>query len=163
MKNLIIFSSTYGYTEKCAQDLAGKLKAQTETVNIKNAKTLDMSHYDNVIIGGSIYMGQLNKELKGFMESYKQELLQKRLGFFICCGFPEQLKQHIEMNIPKELLQKSVATECFGGQMDISKMGFMHKMITKMVTKATAKNGTARMPEPMLQNIEKMAQAFNNA
>lgn len=161
MKNLILYGSTYGFTGDCANELAKKLKAPTVCSDIKNVGSVNLNDYDTVIIGSSVYMGMMNKGIREWITVNIEKLKQKRLAFFVCCGFAEMVEKHLETNIPKELLDQSVSKECFGGKMDISKMGFMHKFITKIVTKDAEKKGQ-KSPELLPANIEKMAQTLNS-
>lgn len=162
MRNLIVYGTTYGFTEKCALELSKKLISRTDCYDANKIESLDLSLYNAVIIGSSIYVGQINKNVKNFVERNAGILKNKALAFFLCCGFVDNLQKNLELNYPKELLEKAVSKECFGGLMDLSKMKFMHKIITKMVKKATAKEGS-RDPKPMPENIDKMADIINNS
>lgn len=66
MKTLIAYATKYGTTEKCANILAQKLSSEAELVNLKKARTIDLNQYDSVIIGGSVMMGRIRKEVKEF-------------------------------------------------------------------------------------------------
>ncbi len=162
MKNLILYGTTYGYTESCAKELARQLKVSTDCYNIKNVGGIDLGGYDTLILGSSVYMGQMNKGLREWISANLDSLKQKRLAFFICCASSDMAQKQLETNIPQELLDNSVSKECFGGLMDISKMGFMHKFITKIVTKDAEKKGK-KGPQPLPQNIERMAQILNSS
>ncbi len=161
MKNLILYGTTYGCTESCAKTLAQKLKEPTDCKNVKEAAGIDLNLYDTLILGSPVYMGQMNKALKAWVTEHTQTLQQKRLAFFICCGFPEMAQQHLEMNMPKPLVDRVIAKECFGGEMDISKMSFLHRFITKMVTKDAEKKGK-QAPRIIPENIDRFAQAINH-
>jgi len=63
MKTLIAYSSKYGCTEKCVGTLAAKLSWEVDVVNLRGGKAVDLSGYDRVIIGGSIYMGRIQKQV----------------------------------------------------------------------------------------------------
>lgn len=160
MKNLVLYGTTYGYAESCAKALAQKLDGSTECININKSGGINFSAYDTVVIGSSVYMGQMNKGIKDILSAQAENLKNKRLAFFVCCGFPEMSDKHFENNIPKVLLDKALCKESFGGQMDISKMGFFHKLITKMVKKAGEKEGR-KDPVPLFENIDKMSQQLN--
>lgn len=159
MKTMIIYSSTYGFTEKCANELAQKLGGQAIAVNIAAGSLPQLSGYDSVILGSSIYMGQINKKLKEFMSTNLAGLQEKKLGLFLCCGLPENLEQDFSLNFPKELLDAAVARECFGGVLDTAKMSFGHRMITKMMESAAKKEGKSG-PVAMTENIGKLAEAM---
>ena len=64
MKTIIVYSSKYGYTEDCVNSLAEKIDGEVSTFNIYTEKIPSIDEFDNIIIGGSIYMGQIQKKLK---------------------------------------------------------------------------------------------------
>lgn len=161
MNTLIIYGSKYGYTEECVKKLSKKLIGAVDAVNIKKDKVPNLSTYNNVIIGGSIYIGQIQKEIKKFCTDNAEVLKEKRIGLFICCGFEENFQEHIKNAFNKELIDTAVTKKCFGGQLNIEKMNFIDKVITKMVAKQSAKNGKEGA-NPLPNNIDEMAQVMNS-
>ena len=159
MKTLILYASTDGYAENCAKSLATELGGQTDIVNIGKAEPSSLAGHDAVILGSSIYMGQINKKLKEYMDSHIAELRAKRLGLFLCSGLPENLEQNYSQNFPQELLDAAIARQYFGGVLDKSKMSLGHKMITKMMESVNKKEGKSG-PAPKPENIAKLAEAM---
>ena len=160
MKTLIVFGTTYGYAKESAQKLAEQLEGEVVLVNAMTGTIPSIKGFDSVIIGGSIYMGQIQKKIKEFCITNNEELSNKRLGLFLCCGLPENLEQSMKNAFPERLLEKAVDKECFGGELRINKMKFMHKMLTNMMLKATEKEGKAPA-KPITENISKLAEAMN--
>ncbi len=62
MKNCILFTTKHGSTEKASLLLKEKLNAETDIINLKDVKKPDISDYDTVILGASIYMGKIQKQ-----------------------------------------------------------------------------------------------------
>lgn len=160
MKTLILYGSTYGFTEQCAKTLAQKMGGQADLVNIGKNEQTNLAGYDAVVLGSSIYMGQVNKKLKDYMDRHVDELKAKKVGLFLCSGLPENLEQNFTSNFPRQLLEVAVAREHFGGVLDKSKMSFGHKMITNMMESATKKDGKPA-PAPKPENIGRLAAAMN--
>lgn len=158
MKTLIVYTSTYGYAEECARSLAAKLSGQVEISDAEKSAPPPEA-YNAVILGGSVYMGRIQKKLREYMDANLPALKQKKIGLFLCCGLPENLEQSFSLNFPKELLDTAVARECFGGVLDAKKMSFGHRMIVKMMESAAKKEGRA-MPSPLPENISKLAEAM---
>ncbi len=159
MRTAIIFAGTYGFTEKCVSSLQEKLTGQVEVINLKSNEPKDLAGFDQVIVGGSVYMGQMQKKVKTFAIKHEQELLSKRLGLFACCGGYEAADQQLRTAFNDSLFKKAVSIECFGGVLEIDKMNFFHKQIMKMV----AKSKDYKPMLPHLENIDKMADAMNAA
>jgi menaquinone-dependent protoporphyrinogen oxidase len=160
MKTMIIYSSTYEYTKECAERLRGYLLGEVIVVNATIDVITQLDEIDNVIIGGSIYMGQIQKNMKEFCASNVALLKDKRLGLFLCCGLPEKSEQAMKDAFPEELLKKAIAEECFGGVLRTEKMNLVHKIIAIFMKKAAAKEGKEPIQQ-MPENIAKMAAIFN--
>lgn len=136
MKTIIIYSSKYGCTEDCAKALKSKLNGDSILVNLKNARAVDFQQYDWIIIGGSIYVGKIQKEVKQFCERNLKTLLTKNIALFMCCTTPEQVNDFFKSNFPSELLAHAMQTTNFGGELRQEKMGFLERKLTAMIAKA---------------------------
>ena len=157
MKTIIMYSSKYGCTEDCVKALKSKLNGECRLVNLKNVGAIDFQQYDWVIIGGSIYVGKIQKEVRLFCERNLKELLTKNISSFMCCTTPEQVNDFFENNFPAKLLAHAIKTVNFGGELRQEKMGFLDRKLTALVTKT----------EPMktgifYQNIDLLATLVNS-
>lgn len=161
MKTLILYASTYGFTQDCAQTLKENLNGETRIVNINKNPIPSLDDFDTVLIGGSIYMGQIQKKIKQYCLANEDALKKKKLGFFISCGAAENYDDYFKTSFPEMLLEKAVAVENFGGEMRPDKMNFFHKFISNMVEKSADKNNTPPM-KPLPEKIINMANAINN-
>lgn len=155
MKTIIIYASKTGTTEKCAKKVANKIENAT-MIDLNN-QGADITDKDLIIIGTPIRMGLINKKVKRFISLNKEILKVKKVAYFICCGFSENYKQYFEQNIPKELLDKAIVYETFGGEMDIEKQKGFDKFITKMVSKNIDENIKIKILD---QNIDKFIKAI---
>lgn len=136
MGTLIAYASKYGCTERCAEKLAQSLGEKVDLYNLKSGKFLDISQYNKVIIGSSVYVGKVHKEATDFCARNLVELGNKKVGLFICGSQEgEALKQELDAAFPQELQSKAAVIECFGGEYTFSKMNFMEKTIVKMIAK----------------------------
>ena len=160
MKTLIVYASTYGYTKDCVEELKKQLGGDVVLANVMSGTIPALDSFDNIIIGGSIYMGQIQKKVKLFCSKNMDEILTKRLGLFLCCGLPENFLEHLNQAFNEELIKKALVKECFGGELRTEKMNFAHKAITNLMKKAMEKDGkleTMQMPG----NIKKLAEIMN--
>lgn len=133
MKSVIVYASKTGTTKKCAQELANRL-GKIEIYDIEEEEK-DISSYDLVIIGSSIRIGMFHPKMKHWIEQNKQKLLEKEVAYFICCGFSENTQQYLENNIPKDLLEKAILMQSFGGELNLEQQKGIDKFIVKLVTK----------------------------
>jgi menaquinone-dependent protoporphyrinogen oxidase len=135
MKTLIIYATRYGSAERCAKMLSEKLIGDVDLLNLKDRQNIDLSQYEKVIIGGSIYVGKIQKEVNEFCTKHLEELKQKKVGLYVCGMLKEKADIEINDNFPQELLDHAIAREFFGGTFDFKKMNVFTKFIVKNITK----------------------------
>ncbi|KNF08988.1 flavodoxin [Gottschalkia purinilytica] len=136
MKTLIIFSSKYGSTKKCAELIMKDLKGKVNMINLKNQKCKNVDNYDTVLICGAIYAGKLHSEVRKFVEDNKECLLEKNLGLFICCKEEkEKALEYMKYNIPDLIIQKAFIKEHLGHEINLEKMNFLEKFLLKSIFK----------------------------
>jgi menaquinone-dependent protoporphyrinogen oxidase len=137
MKTLIVYATKYGTTEKCVKKLTIKLIGEVKVYNLKD-EVPSLDGYDKVVIGGSIYIGQIQKDIINFCNEKEGELLAKTLGLFIVCmGNEEMAQKQLTTAYPPKLFQHAVVKEIFGGEFQYKKMGFMDKLITRVIAKTS--------------------------
>lgn len=152
MKSIIIYASKHGCAEKAANLLYDELSGIKEIVNIKENSQINISNFDTVIIGGSIYGGNIQKEIKKFIDKNLSVLLDKKIGLFLCCGMEKDYKKQLENSFPKELLNHVTVDGYFGYEFNIDKMGFVEKSLVKLIAKD--KVGDSKISN---ENIQKFA------
>lgn len=159
MNTLIAYASKNGCTQSCAEKLAKRLEGKVELHDLKSGKAVNLSDYDKVIVGGSVYVGKVQKEASDFCTQNMEALKNKKLGLFIC-GMQSEENLAMELNAayPQELMANAVARECFGGEFIMKKLGFMEKAIVKVVAKTN--QDTSNIREDI---IEGFAKAMNMA
>jgi len=160
MKTLIAYATKHGSTEKCAKILKEELQGQVELINLEKENKVDLSEYDQVVIGGSVYAGRIRKPVSSFCSQYMEELTNKRIGLFFC-GIVEDEGIEKEMNsvFPPELLNAARAKEFFGGELVLDQMGFMEKYIIKKVAKVTT--NTSKIREDKIDDFAKVLNMQN--
>ncbi|MCX8159828.1 MAG: flavodoxin domain-containing protein [Candidatus Saccharicenans sp.] len=128
---LIAYATKYGTTAR-AVDLIRNNLAGAITCNLKKEHCPDLENFDWVIIGGSIYAGRVQKEVKKFCQKNRNLLLQKKVGLFICCMYDGQkAEEQFNEAFPQELRQAARAKAIFGGELSFEKMNFLEKFIIK--------------------------------
>ncbi|MBC8059494.1 MAG: flavodoxin domain-containing protein [Clostridiaceae bacterium] len=156
MKTLIIYGTKHGSTEKCSNLLKAKLQGDIVVVNIKKDLVPDINLFDNIILGSSIYMGQIQKEIKNFCIQSLNVLKSKKVGIFICGMNEKEVKTLFSNQFPEELVTSATAKEYFGGEFILKNMNFLERFIMKKVAKID--KDTSTLSE---ENINKFAQLIN--
>lgn len=157
MHTLLVYASKYGCTEKCAKLVSEKLHDNVDMVNLKNEKDIDLSKYDKVIIGGSIYIGRILKEITEFCSKYLNILKDKKIGIFICGMQKDAIETEINQNFPPEILEIVHVKESFGGEFIFEKMNFWEKTIVKIIAKTNSD-----ISEIQEDNIDKFTNIMNS-
>ena len=161
MKTLIAYSTTHGCTAKIVAELKENIGGEVTLLNLKEHGDFDLSHFDRVIIGGSIHAGQIQKRVKDFCNKNLDALKNKEIGLFICC-MEEGKTAHRQLleNYPDELIRNAKSTACFGGEFDFGKMNFFQRMIVKKV--ANVEHSTSKLDfEAVRKFSKKMDKIFN--
>lgn len=159
MRILIAYAGNNDTTKYCANVLKGKLP-DSDTINLVKHEP-DISDYDTIIIGSCIRFNEIHPAVKNFIGNNIDVLLEKNTAIFLCCGFPEKANQYLLHNLPKKLLDKAVAIECFGGRLRVKSYKIFDKLVIKTVQK-NFKIEERDYTEIIEENIESMADKILN-
>lgn len=160
MKISLIYGTTYSFTKECVQILKENIEDEILVFNENSLNDATLEKADIVIIGGSIYMGQIQKGIKDYCYKNLELLKTKKIALFLCCGLAENFETNLKNAFPEELLLLAFSKECFGGELRTDKMKFSHKIITKLMEKAV-KGNENKGAKPLNKNIIKLANKIN--
>ncbi len=136
MNTLIIFSSKHGTTEKCAFKLKEKLNTQTVVINVNAIKPDELSKYENIVIGSSIYAGNINKKMLKFINTNIDKIAEKNVFIFICSGIQDEKgHEQIKKVLPARLYESAEKIINFGYEYDFNSLNFFERKIIKLVSK----------------------------
>lgn len=135
MRTLIIYSSKYGATKEVAEQIKSGLEETCDLMSIRQEQEIDLGRYDRVLLGTSVYAGQIGKEMKTFAQVHKDELLEKKVGVFLVCLMKGQVDRYLKENFSEELVNHFYTAHECGGTLNVPKMNFAERMITRMVVK----------------------------
>jgi menaquinone-dependent protoporphyrinogen oxidase len=135
MKTAVIYASSHGTTEK----IAGKIKTglgenATATFNLKTNKNIDLSLYDNIVIGGSIHAGSVQGSVKEFCKKNMVDLLQKRVALYVCAMNEPEFEQELKGAFPEMLYNYAICKKVVGGEFNFEKLNFLERIIVKKVS-----------------------------
>ena len=132
MKTLVLYASKYGMTKKIA-NIVVRHRTNVHLFNIKKF-TGSLNDYDEIILGTPVYAGTINKDIKKILNSYKSELLSKKLSVFLVGMNPDNENEVIKMNFDEEIINHA-NIKYTGGAFQFEKMNFLFKMIVKKIAK----------------------------
>ena len=159
MRTLIAYTTKYGCTTKCAEILKPFLEGEVVIRPVKDIKEkLDL--FDTIILGGSVYMGKIQKSLTHFCCQQKKILLKKKLGIYISCYTPKDTPGFLESLFPEELLKHATYATTVGGVMDYKKMNFAYRKLFESLKKIDGFNEGFTEPSINIDEIHKLADAM---
>ena len=138
---LIIYSSTDGHTKVICERIINFLNDENlvELVSLEDARKIDLSNFEKIIIGASIRYGKHSKELYKFINLNKNILNQKQCAFFsvnVVARKPEKNTAETNPYINKFLKiskWKPNKIRVFAGKVDYPNYNFLDKYIIKFI------------------------------
>jgi menaquinone-dependent protoporphyrinogen oxidase len=121
---LIVFRSKYGTTAECARELAGRIGGEPEVVDLAGARVPPLGGFDTVLIGASIYGGKVHRTVTAFCEQKQEQLLQRRVGLFLCC-----LSRGERGPPPRPAFAQSL----FGGALHIDRLSLADRILVRAI------------------------------
>ena len=158
MKTLIIYESRYGSVKKAVDFLSVKLKDFPDIKNSKEASKSNLDQYENILIGGSIVMGKIQKNIRDLIDKKMDLLLTKKIVLFIAAAAtdPEELKKEMDAAFPQQLSEKALYISHVGFGFNFEKMNFFYKSIIKK-----SMNTDKSIMELNLEELDKIASIIN--
>ena len=133
MKTLILYATKHGG----AAEIGRRIAAKFDDVTLHDLKqpTADLSSYDCIIVGSSVYAGAFRKEAKLFLSQNGNILKSKKLGLFVCAMSKGESDKIFADNISADVLAVAKVTALLGGLFDPKKANFAERLIMRLVTK----------------------------
>ena len=137
MKTAIIYSSKYGTTEKVARIIARKIEAENDVTLIPLADTPapDISGYEKIILGTSIYAGKSRANMRKFCKKYGSVLNEKIIGLFVCGMQSAKKAEELRDAYPEKLHNIAKAEDYMGGEFLLEKMNFLVSQFVRRLEK----------------------------
>ncbi len=141
MESIIIYSSTDGHTKTICEKIKSNLKNinSAHLASLKESSNLDLSKFNQIIIGASIRYGKHSNDLYRFIESNKKILEQKKTAFFSVNVVARKNEKNSPETNPyiKKFLKisnwKPDKVAVFAGKVDYPNYKFFDKYIIKLI------------------------------
>jgi menaquinone-dependent protoporphyrinogen oxidase len=131
---IIIYATKHGSVENAVKLLKEKLYGEITIINIMNEEPPSLGEFENVILGGSIYVGKIQKRLSKYIENHLSELLTKQIGLFICGAQKDEVReQELIDSFPEALYKHALCKEIFGYEIHYNDMNFIEKNIVRTI------------------------------
>ena len=134
MKTAIIYATSHGTTEKVAQQIQSELGNNAQLINLKQSKAVDLSQFEQVIIGGSIHAGMMQGKVRDFCKKNLLDLLQKRVALFMCGMNEPDFETEFNNAFPELLRKHAITSKCIGGEFLFERMNFVERFIVNKIS-----------------------------
>ncbi|MGE0077610.1 MAG: flavodoxin domain-containing protein [Bacteroidales bacterium] len=158
MKTAIVYATSHGTTEKVANMISESIE-NADTINLKQISTIDLNNYDQIIIGGSIHAGKIQRRVKMFCQKNLTQLLRMRVGLFVCAMNEPEFEKELNAAFPESISNHALSRKVVGGEFIIEKMNFIERFlikkisgVTQTISKLDSKNISALVNEMKLVN-----------
>jgi len=138
-KILVAYASKCGSTGEVAQAIGQALCAHGATVDVRRVEEVgDVTGYDAFVVGSAIRMGAWLPQAKSFVEANAAHLRTAPTAFFtvhmLNLDDSEESKSARAAYVaPMHAILTPQAEAFFAGKLDMSKMSFLDRMISKMM------------------------------
>ena len=138
---LVIYSSTDGHTKKICERIKNLINNGNlvELFSLEEAKQIELSNFENIVIGASIRYGKHSRQLYNFIKSNRNILDQKKCAFFsvnVVARKPEKNTAETNPYINKFLKiskWKPNKIKVFAGKVDYPNYNLIDKYIIKFI------------------------------
>lgn len=158
MKALILYSGKHGSTAKAAGLLAQSMEIPARVADLDGGQVPGLDDFEIVILGAAVYAGSVSKSMKEYCRVHEQELIYKRLGLFLCCGFADKTEVYFAENFSPFLLSHVISRECFGGEINGKQLGFLERKMVQMALKQNPQAGDASIRTDAIERMAKNLQ-----
>ena len=140
-KFLIIYSTTDGHTKTICERIKKFISNDNlvELLSLEDAKKVNLSNFEKIIIGASIRYGKHSKELYKFINLNKNILDKKKCAFFSVNVVARKLEKNTAETNPyinkflKISKWKPNKIGVFAGKVDYPNYNFFDKYIIKLI------------------------------
>jgi menaquinone-dependent protoporphyrinogen oxidase len=156
MKTAIIYTTTHGTTEKVAQMIVAKLGSDSCTlIDIKKTPKINLSDYDQLVIGASIHAGNIQSGMRNFLKQNTVSILEKRVGLFLCYMNDPELENQMERVFPEVIRKHALSVQGVGGEFLFEKMNFFQRFIVHKISgiKETTSNIKENIVDQLVKEI----------
>ena len=141
MESIIIYSSTDGHTKTICEKIKSNLKNinSAHLASLKESSNLDLSKFNQIIIGASIRYGKHSSEIAKLVRNNLKVFNNKKTAFFSVNAVARKPGKDLSSNNPyvikflnKTKWKPNIAA-VFAGKIDYPKYKFFEKMIIRFI------------------------------
>lgn len=137
MKIAALYTTEYGSVTTILESLKKEVHHQLDLFNIIEVAPPNVASYDAILLGGSIHMGKLQREMGRFIKKNMETIQTVPLYLFVCSAETKDTTAYFQTSFPEVILEKARDRFTLGGEIVLEKLTGAHRLILKMVGKAS--------------------------
>lgn len=145
MSSVILYTTKYGTAAKCAGILKEKASEETEIVNIREVPDFDIKPFSCVVLGASVYVEKIQKEMGVFCEKNREELLKRKIGLYICSGDTGKAGKRYLKLFGTDIHNHATSKKLFGSEIYWKKMNAFEKLAMRIIKKSKGNSSNLEM------------------
>lgn len=157
MKTAIVYAGTHGTSAKIANMIQQASDgAPCDIYNLKESQLVPLEKYDQIVAGGSIHAGKMQKKLRTFLDRNMVALLEKRLIMFMTSMNEKDDALQMKNAFPELLRRHAKGVYAVGGEFLFEHMSFFEKLIVRKITghKSTVSHIRTDVVTTMIHQIQ---------
>ncbi len=137
MNTLIIYATKNGSVAEVAKLISKEINGKVDLINAHENKVEDISSYDNILIGSSVYFGQIDRKIKNFIFLHRPEIMKRKFGIFIMAGEKDEqaMERQLKDTIPNDIYTKANVLSVIGSEIKLNQFSWLVRFILKHVKK----------------------------
>jgi menaquinone-dependent protoporphyrinogen oxidase len=129
---LIAYRTRYGTTERYARLLAERLPGESKLADLGHSRRLSPGDYGLILLGSPIYGGTILPGVSSFCERYREELLSRPVGLFICCLYEgERARAQLDSAFPDWLSLHAFGRWALGGEVRLERLNLLDRFLVR--------------------------------
>ncbi len=133
MNSAIIYATKHGFTKECSEYLRTELDGSVELIDISEKHNIELKKYDKLVIGTSVYAGNINKKMKSFLYENEEAISKKDYILFLCSGSMDE--RYWFENFPDAIVKNAKGKFHFGSGLKKSSLSILEKVLLMMIGK----------------------------
>ncbi len=138
MSTAVLYTTKHGTTAKCAAMLQEKATKPLTVVNVKDDPDFDIQPFNSIILGASVYVERIQREMTAFCRKNEKQLMLKQIGLYICSGDRGLAGRGYLKLFGKEIHSRAISRKLFGSEICWHKMNMLEKLAMRIIKKSTA-------------------------
>lgn len=136
-KTLFVYATRHGFTQSCVDWMMQHCSGDCQSLNLTKSPSIsanELESYENILVGGSIHVGDVQKQVKQFIGEHQNLLSKRKVGLFLSCMDEGEVAQaDFEKAFPQWIRSHATAVAFTGAAFYFDRMNLLERWIIKRI------------------------------